>query len=64
LTIVVGLCLDENQGDRSKMTIWSWIFLVVFVVAGIAALVLDRNWVGFLILVGIGLYPLLFKRNV
>jgi hypothetical protein len=38
--------------------------MVIFIVAGIAALVLDRNWVGFLILVGIGLYPLLFKKNV
>lgn len=38
--------------------------MVVFIIAGLAALVLDKNWVGFLILVGIGLYPLLFKRNV
>jgi len=41
------------------MNLWSWVFLVVFTVAGIAALFLDKNWVTALILVGIGLFPLI-----
>jgi len=38
----------------------SWIFFVVLAVGGIAAIVLDHNWVGGLILIGISLGPILF----
>lgn|GEM_PF-3571731 len=40
-----------------------WVFFIVFLAGGVAAVVYDRNWVGGLILVGIGLYPLLWHTR-
>jgi len=37
-----------------------WVFFIVLVVSGIAAIAIDQNWVGGLILIGIGLFPILF----
>jgi len=42
----------------------SWIFFVVFTVGGIAAIVLDHNWVGGLMLIGIGLFPIVFSAKL
>lgn len=41
----------------------NWIWFVVFTVGGIAAIVLDHNWVGGLILIGIALGPILFPAK-
>ena len=41
----------------------SQIFFVVLTVGGIAAIVLDHNWVGGLVLIGIALYPVLFAAK-
>jgi len=41
-----------------------WIWCVVFNVAGIAAIIKLHDWVGGLILIGIGWAPILFRAKL
>jgi len=44
------------------MGLTAWVFTVVFIIAGIVAVILDGNWAVALILVGIGLSPYVSSR--
>ena len=44
------------------MGVTAWVFTVVFIAAGIVAVILEGNWPTALVLVGIGLFPFFSSR--
>ena len=50
--------MKVRQSKTAKIELWPLVFLIVFVVAGLALFFTTWNWATSLILIGIGLLPL------
>jgi len=55
--------MKVRQAKVAKIGLWPLVFLIVFVVAGLAVFFTRWNWADALILIGIGLLPLVVAQK-